>query len=221
MSVAPGEIVSIFGANIGPAAAQVGQPGADGRFPTSAGGVSVTFDNVAAPITYAGPDQINVVAPYALAGRTSTTISVRRPAGNLTIGVGVSQTFPGLFTADGSGRGPVAALNEDGSINSESNPAAAGSVVVLYGTGAGALEKSFADGQTMPAELISPRAPVLVRFEKLAGQVLYAGAAPGLVNGALQINVVVPRDVVGGGQAPVRIVAGGAASPPGTTIWIK
>ena len=80
---------------------------------------------------------------------------------------------------------------------------------------------SGGDGQVIPAELVNPRAPVYVRFDKLAGQVQYAGAAPTLVNGALQVNVVVPRDVVGGGQVPVRLVVGGFSSAPGTTIWVK
>jgi astacin len=221
MAVAPGEIVSIFGANIGPAVGQSTRPGADGRLPTSVEGFSVTFDQLAAPITYAGQNQLNVVVPYGLAGRTTTTVTVRRPAGNLANSVSVSPTFPGIFTANGTGMGPVAALNEDGSINSQSNPAPPGSVVVLYGTGAGVLERSFADGEVMPAQLVSPAARVLVRFDKLSGQVQYAGAAPLLVNGALQVNVVVPPEVVGGGQVPVRLIAGGYSSPPGTTIWIR
>jgi uncharacterized protein (TIGR03437 family) len=221
MFAAPGEIVSIFGENIGPASAQSPRPGADGRMPTAVSGVSVTFDNVAAPITFAGPNQINVIVPYAVSGRTATTIVVRGPRGNLANTVSVLETFPGLFTYDGSGRGPVAALNQDGSINSESNPAAPGSVVVLYGTGAGVLEQSFADGQVIGSVLVAPRAPVYVRFDKLAGQVQFAGAAPSLVNGVLQVNVVIPRDVVGGGQAPVRLVVGSNSSPPGSTIWVR
>jgi uncharacterized protein (TIGR03437 family) len=62
---------------------------------------------------------------------------------------------------------------------------------------------------------------VYVRFDKLAGHVFYAGGAPTLVNGALQVNVIVPHDLVGGGAVPVRLVAGTFASPPGTTIWVK
>ena len=109
----------------------------------------------------------------------------------------------------------MAALNQDSSLNSAANPAAPGSVVVLYGTGAGVLQKSFPDGQVIPAELVSPVAPVYVRFDKLAGEVQFAGAAPTLVNGALQVNVAVPRDIAGGGQVPVRLVVGGSSSAPG------
>jgi uncharacterized protein (TIGR03437 family) len=220
-AVAPGEIVAIFGTNIGPATTQPGQIGSDGRLATSIGGVSVTFGGLPAPITYASPNQMNVIAPYGIAGVPLVSVAVRTPAGNLTFSVTVVDTVPGLYTYDGSGQGPVAALNQEGSINSAANPAAPGSVVVLFGTGAGVLAKSFPDGQIMGSELVSPTAPVLVRFDKLAGQVLYAGAAPTLVNGALQVNAVVPSDLVGGGQVSVRIVSGTSSSPPGTTIWIK
>lgn len=221
MTVAPGEIVSFFGTDIGPATAQTARPGADGLFPTTLGGVSVAFDQLLAPVLYAGPGQINVVVPYGLAGRTTSTVTVRSPRGNLAIGIGVVPTLPGLFTANGTGQGPVAALNEDGSVNSESNPAAPGAVVVLYGTGLGALERSYADGATIPRELAPARSTVYARFDKLGGHVFYAGAVPTLVNGAAQVNVILPHDLVGGGAIPVRLVAGTYASPPGTTIWVK
>jgi uncharacterized protein (TIGR03437 family) len=219
--VAPGEIVSIFGSGIGPANGRSTQPGAEGRMPTSVDGVSVTFDGVPAPITYAGPDQINAIVPYAVAGRTTTQVAVRRPSGNLSAAAAVVEAVPGLFTYDGSGKGAVAALNQDGSINTAQNPAAPGSVVVLYAAGAGQFTKAFPDGQVVGAELVAAKAPVYVRFERLAGEVQYAGVAPYLVSGALQVNVTVPRDLVGGGAVPVRLIAGTAASPPGTTIWIR
>lgn len=219
--VAPGEMVSIFGAGIGPASSGRTQSGADGKMPTSVDGVSVTFNGTPAPITFAGPDQINVIVPYSVAGQAQTQIVVRRPSGNLSDVAAVTETIPGLFTYDGSGTGPVAALNEDGSINSAANPAAPGSVVVLYATGAGEFAKSFADGAILGAELVSPKAPVYVRFDRLPAVVTYAGVAPYLVNGALQVNAVIPKELIGGGAIAVRIVAGTSASPPGTTIWVK
>jgi astacin len=220
-AVAPGEMVAIFGSGIGPAAAQSGKIGTDGLLATTIGGVSVTFDRYAAPITYAAPDQINVIVPYGVTGQTATTVTVRNASKILPLSLAVVETVPGLFTYDGSGKGPVAALNEDGTVNSANNPAAPGSVVVLFATGAGVFEKSFADGQIIGAELAAPKAPVYVRFDKLPGSVVYAGVAPTLVNGALQVNVRVPNDAVGGGQVPVRLTVGSYSSPPGTTIWIK
>ena len=218
--VAPGELVSAFGEGIGPAGQQFPAPGNDGKLPTSVAGVSVLFDQTAAPITYAGPNQINVVVPFNLAGKTQTTVTVKNAAGSAAVGILVADTSPGLFTYNGSGSGPVAALNQDGSLNSRENPAAAGSVVILYGTGAGTWQKTFPDGQILGADLASPSEPVYVRFGRLDSQVYYAGTAPYLVNGALQINAVVPPETIGG-QVPLQFIVGRYTSAPGTTIWVK
>ena len=219
-TVAPGELVSIFGAGIGPTSNQFPSPNSGGALPTTVAGVSVTFDQTAAPITFAGPNQINVVAPFNLSGKTQTSITVRNPTQATIVAIAVAASAPGLFTFDGSGRGPVAAFNQDGSVNSVNNPAAPGSVVILYGTGAGTWTKSFPDGQILGSDLASPTLPVYVRFGKLDGQVYYAGTAPYLVNGALQINATVPPGTIGG-EVPLQIVVGTYTSAPGTTIWIK
>ena len=219
-TVAPGELVSIFGAGIGPASNQFPSANSSGALPTTVSGVSVTFDQIAAPITFAGPNQINVVVPFSVAGKTQTSMIVRSPSQATSFAVAVADSAPGLFTFDGSGRGPVAALNQDGSVNSAKNPAAPGSVVILYGTGAGTWTKSFPDGQILGTDLASPSQPVFVRFGKLDSQVYYAGTAPFLVNGALQINATVPAGTIGG-EVPVQIIVGRYTSAPGTTIWIK
>src|SRR5262249_34183681 len=151
----------------------------------------------------------SVVAPGSLAGKTSTTISVERSGTRVSsLSVSADVTAPALFTANQSGTGPVAALNEDGSVNSASRPAPQGSVVVLYGTGAGLMTRQVADGQVMDANLTSPQAPVFVRVGKFPAEILYAGSAPGLVAGALQINVRIPRDLPQGGDVPVQLIVG-------------
>ena len=221
-SVAPGEIVTIFGTNIGPSNAVSPAAGSDGRLPSEAGGVSVRFDGFAAAITYASANQINLVVPYGIAGQSSTTVSILRSgAAGQSFGLSVYSNIPGLFSVNGTGKGPVAALNQNGSVNSEQNPADAGSVVVLYGTGAGLMAKSIPDGQVAGADLVLPASPVFVRVGKLPAQVLYAGSAPGLVSGALQVNVLIPKETFGGGQTPIQLIAGPYTSAPGTTIWVR
>ena len=219
-TVAPGELISIFGAGIGPAVAQTPVLGPDGKVPTSVAGVSVAFDNFKAPITFAGPNQINVVVPFGIAGQTTTTVAIANslPPSRFTINVAAS--VPGLFTYNGTGRGPVAALNQDGSLNSEANPAAPGSIVVLYATGAGVWNKPVADGLLIGTDLAYPAAPVFARFGKLDAQIQYAGTAPYLVNGALQMNVVVPPETLSG-EVPLQIIVGRYTSAPGTTVWVK
>ena len=138
------------------------------------------------------------------------------------IQISADDSAPALFTANASGSGQIAALNQDGvTPNSPSNPAAPGDVVVLYATGGGAWTESIPDGQITGSHLVGPRAPVFVSVGKLPAQVLYAGTAPGLVNGALQINIVLPKELIGGPAVPIQISVGKYTSPPGTTLAVK
>jgi uncharacterized protein (TIGR03437 family) len=96
--------------------------------------------------------------------------------------------MPGLFTHDGSGRGQAAILNEDGTINSVLKPAPCGSIVALFGTGGDLTDPLFGDGQIATAA-----APTVVHGLRtfIGNQFVradYRGAAPGLVNGAIQVK---------------------------------
>jgi uncharacterized protein (TIGR03437 family) len=86
-------------------------------------------------------------------------------------------------------------LNEDGPVNSTSNPAAKGSIVVLYGTGEGQTSPTGVDGRLALNVFPKPVLPVSVRIGGRVAEVLYFGAAPGLVAGVSQANVRIPADV--------------------------
>ena len=94
-------------------------------------------------------------------------------------------------------------------------------MVVLYATGGGPWTESIPDGQITGSHLVAPRAPVFVRVGKLPAQILYVGTAPGLVNGALQINILLPKELIGGPAIPIQISVGNYTSPPGTTLAVK
>ncbi|MCU1329197.1 MAG: hypothetical protein JWN34_4567 [Bryobacterales bacterium] len=219
-AVSPGEIVAVFGNSIGPDAAAFGAADASGRLPLTLNGTTVTFDGQPAPIIYVSKGQINVVVPFGVAGKTSSVVRIASLAGSVSSTVSIASSIPSLFTYDGSGKGPVAALNADYSVNSPANPAGRESIVVLYGTGAGTFDKSFPDGQLLGVDLGRPTQGVWVRFGKLPGDILYAGTAPFLVNGALQVNVRVPADLPPGPVA-VQLIVGSWTSPTGTTISVK
>ena len=51
--------------------------------------------------------------------------------------------------------------------------------------------------------------------------VTYAGGAPGLVLGVVQVNVVVPGGVPPGNSVPVVMTVGGEASQSGVTLAIQ
>jgi len=222
-AVTAGEIVTVFGPNLGPASLVTAQLDASGNIATLLAGTRVLFDGVPSPMIYTSATQVSAVVPFAVTGKTSTLVRTEYngvQSGGLTIGAAASA--PALFTANASGKGQVAALNQDGiTPNSPSNPAEPNSVVVLYATGGGPWTETVADGQIMGSHLVAPKAPVFARIGKLPAQILYVGSAPGLVNGALQVNILLPKELIGGPAVPVQISVGNYTSPPGTTLAVK
>jgi uncharacterized protein (TIGR03437 family) len=138
-----------------------------------------------------------------------------------SVSVPVQAASPAVFALDGSGGGQGAILNQDGSVNSQSNPAAPGSVVVLYATGAGLTTPSSVDGLLTTAPYPKPILPVSVSIYGLPAQVIYAGAAPGLVAGALQVNVVVPAGAYPATYDQVVVTVGDYVSPSAVTLTVQ
>ena len=99
-------------------------------------------------------------------------------------------------------------LNEDGSINSPESPPSL-AIVQLFATGVGALTSKSIDG--LPARTFKrPVAPMRILIESQEAEILYDGSAPGLVEGAVQINCRLPTALPGrgGDSAFIRIQAG-------------
>jgi uncharacterized protein (TIGR03437 family) len=92
--------------------------------------------------------------------------------------------------------------------------------VILYGTGEGVTDPAGKDGQLALSGYPKPRQPVTVRIGGKEAEVLYAGAAPGLVAGVFQINVKVPEGLDGGAQ-PVVVQIGAASSSPEVTVAVR
>ena len=218
-AVAPGEIITLIGSAIGPPIAT--QP-TSSVTSTMLGGTRVLFDGTPAPLLYAAPNQINAIVPYGISGQNATQMSITG-GGQLIAGFSlpVVASTPALFTLDGSGLGSGAILNQDATVNSSSNPASRGSVVVLYATGVGAMVPTPTDGQVTGNILIYPSLPVSVTIEGIAAEILYAGAAPGLVAGVVQVNVRVPQTAAPGVSVPVSITAGTASSPAGVVMAVQ
>jgi uncharacterized protein (TIGR03437 family) len=135
--------------------------------------------------------------------------------------VPIPPAAPGIFTADSSGKGQGALLNQDYSINSSRNPAGRGSIVILYATGEGQTDPAGVDGQLATAGLPQPRLPVSVTIGGIAAEVLYAGAAPGFVAGSMQINARIPANAPTGASVSVQISIGNAASLAGVTLSVN
>jgi uncharacterized protein (TIGR03437 family) len=214
-SLAPGEIVTIYGTNLGPATAQGATPSA-GVFPSSLAGIQVWFGSLSGTPLVANQGQINVVAPFELQPGAAVNLQVwNYGIPSAQVSLPVVTAAPGFFTQNGSGTGPIALINQDGTIDT---PAPAGSVVTLYGTGAGALPGAVDGAEAAGAANLAAAVQVLIAG--LNAPVLYAGAAPGLVNGVFQINVQVPGSTPSG-AASITINIGGQASPLGATLAIR
>ncbi len=214
-ALAPGEIVGIYGTGLGPAET-VPLRIESGRLTTSLGGTRVLFDGVAAPLILVSANQINAIVPYAVANRTATVMQVE--AGGRTLPprtFPVRQFAPALFTVNGSGAGPGAIVNQDGTLNSPSNPAERGSIVSLFANGLALANTTYIDGEIAP-ETARPAAGVAaVSFFGVSAPILYAGPSPGLVSALTQINIVVPRNGPTGVNVPVAVTALGNISSPG------
>jgi uncharacterized protein (TIGR03437 family) len=51
--------------------------------------------------------------------------------------------------------------------------------------------------------------------------VLYAGGAPGLVAGVLQVNARIPPEAPSGNAVPVLLTVGGFSSQPEVTLAVR
>ncbi|MEO5925580.1 MAG: M12 family metallopeptidase [Bryobacteraceae bacterium] len=221
-TVAPLEMVTLFGTNVGPATLTPGQLDSQGRLASGSGNTRVLFDGIAAPVLNTSSTQTTVIVPKEVASRTSTTVALER--NGVITGTqifAVAPTLPGIFTADSTGSGPIVAINPDGTRNSMDRPAAPGSYVVLFATGAGLMDGNPANGEIMgAAKLVGPLAPVYVRIGREPVQLYYAGSSPTQVNGVVQINAQIPTSLTTG-EWPIRVIFGNASSAPGTTIFVK
>jgi uncharacterized protein (TIGR03437 family) len=209
--VAPGEIVSVFGAGLGPESGVPGNLESTGLLANLVAGVEVRFDNVPVPLFYVQNQQINAQAPYTLAGASATHIEVRvqgESAGSIDLPV--SPASPALL--------PVI-LNPDGSTNGEAAPVAAGAILTLYATGEGLNDGSNIAGRPAGVPLAHPLLPVVLTVAGIPMDVLFAGSAPGQI-GVMQINVRIPGGFLSPGKTDLSLTVGGIAAPA-IPIWLK
>ncbi|HEX8986101.1 MAG TPA: IPT/TIG domain-containing protein [Bryobacteraceae bacterium] len=214
--VAPGELVSILGTDLGPSDPVAGRVLDSGRLATSLEGTEVWIGGTPAPLLSVGYQSIVAQVPYEVPGNDSVEVLVRRGgAAKMRLFTAVQETAPALFTVEG-GAGQASATNEDGGLNSSERPAAAGSVVTLFATGEGATSPESVTGKPAVAPYPVPVHVYAVKIGGRAAQVLFVGSAPGYV-GLLQINVRIPKETAPGVES-VELKVGSAVSQPGVTI---
>ena len=211
--VAPYELISLYGYGIGAPSPFTGVA-TNGVLGKSLGGTQVLFDGIAAPLLYVGPNQINAIVPGEVAGRATTLVEIVQSFGFIgsttqSMPLFVVSSQPQIFATPAIPLSvpPVnlaIALNQDGSLNSQANPASAGSVITVWATGSGVPNVSEVDGSIAGTTSLHPSAaPVSLLSNALNGNgfpldslyVAYAGDAPDLVAGVIQVNFQLPGQV--------------------------
>ncbi len=236
--IAPGEILSIFGSGLGPAALLVAVP-SGGAYPVTLGTppVSVEFELVpgsgmwtAAPIIFAQANQINCVAPFALTTGTGRGLRVKyNTLPSSVFAFDAVAAAPGIFTIDASGRGQAAVLNYNAttqaySINSGANAAAKGSIIVIYLTGAGVTNPMpDVEGQVVPLTGTVPvvAGAVSVTIGGDGASVQSATSVPGSIAGLVQLNVTVPASLKAAKDHPLVVTVAGRSTAGLTTVAVK
>jgi uncharacterized protein (TIGR03437 family) len=76
-SISPGEIITLFGTGIGPAAQAVLALDTTGKVSTIIGGVQVSVNGFNCPMIFASATQVSAVVPYEIAGFASADVLVK------------------------------------------------------------------------------------------------------------------------------------------------
>jgi len=190
--LSPGSLFTIFGTTN---TASADQGVASGTLPTTLGGVMVSVNGRAVPLSYTGKGQVNGQIPYETAAGAGAAQLVTYGIAGAPLPIQVSALAPRLFTADGN---RCIAQNEDGTLNSASNPAKAGRYVGVYVIGLGPVNPSVATG--VPARSVPMSLPAGTVTALMAGRRItpsFAGMIPGYV-GVGEVDLLIPADMPAG-----------------------
>lgn len=238
--VSPGGIITIYGVGLGPTAITA-FPGTNPvpiSLPATTPSTSITINGLPAPLLYTSATQVSCIVPYALAaqsGNPANLVLTYNGVASNPFSVNVVDTDPGIFTLDASGVGPGAILNfnstnGDYTVNAATNAATAGSIVVIYATGFGAINcvstatstcTASPDETQLVTGTVTPAAAVSVTIGGQVATVQAALAPIGSVAGLLQINVTVPSGIPAGTSVPVVVSVGAASSQARVTMTLK
>ena len=215
--VAPGEIVAIFGANLGTSNLTQFQLDNKGNVATELAGTQVLVNGSPVPMYYVSASQIGAITPFSLAGPTAQFQVVYNGQTSPPVTVLVADAAPGLFSADGNGAG-LGIFNDTGGTIDYTQPATDGSTVTFYATGLGQTSPTSVDGTISTSDsTATPVLPIAVLVNGQNVAVSYAGPAPGVVAGTFQINIVVPMGM-SGDDLQVTLQAGNYLSP--NFLWL-
>ena len=221
-AISPGEMVTLIGTALGPQAPASMQVDSSGSIATILSGAQVLFDGVPAPLVYASASQVTAIVPFGISSPSAQVQAKNGGQVSSPWAVAVAPSSPGIFSADSSGVGQGLIFNQDGTLNSDANPASSGSQVSLFVTGAGQVIPAGQDGAVVTADsLPQPALQVSVQIGGQPAAVLFAGGVAGMANGITQVSVQIPVGVPTGAAIPVTVQIGEGISQPGLTLAIQ
>jgi uncharacterized protein (TIGR03437 family) len=233
--IAPGELVTIKGVNLGPATPASFSVTGGGTVSNTLSGVQVFFDTIPGTPIYVSASQINVIVPYEIAGRSSTNVTVTYSGQtSAAIPQNVGNQAPGIFTDSSNGAGQASVLNQNQTLNGPTaglvingtniatSPAAEGSVIAVFMTGGGQTSPQSSSGTVTPTGTTLYQIPgtVTATINGVNAPVQFAGAAPGEVTGVIQVNIMVPVGI-SGSSLPLAITINGATTIAGPTVAVQ
>jgi uncharacterized protein (TIGR03437 family) len=202
----PGMVMSVFGASLSPPG--TAEPASSVPLPLTMAGVSATVNEVAAPLYYVSPTQLNIQVPWQTAANSPATLTINNS------GQVASRTFetgpasPGIFTDQTNTIVPNATV-------------VTGQTTTLFMAGAGPVTPAIATGSapsssTPLSELPAPQNTIKVTVNGVPASTTcsnycFVGIPQALV-GVTQINFQVPS--VPAGRQPVVVTVDGLSSPP-------
>jgi uncharacterized protein (TIGR03437 family) len=206
-AIAPGETIIVRGAGFG----------SDAQL--------LLGGSVVQPLTIAG-NAITAVVPSSISFSAATVQVASGSATSNQVLVPINVAAPGLFSADGSGVGTGYILNQDGTRNSQSNPAKLGQSITLLATGEGLFLVS--EGSI---ELRSSLAVFLDGFY-CAGVGATIASVPGLPGQVYELTVILPTAAQLAANDPdltnfmfppqvgLILQVAGVSSQNGLSIWV-
>ncbi len=221
-SIAPGEIVTVFGDKIGPATLTQFAV-VNGAIGNQIANAQIFFNGIPAPLLYVSSGLAAAIVPYGIAGAPSVDVAVKYQGNTSSVTTFPAATVaPGIFTADSTGAGQAAAVNGDGTLNKAATPVKMGGFISLFVSGAGQMNPAGKDGLLVTGtQLQTTIASAQVTIGGKPAVVSYTGATPTAVSGLTQINVQVPVGITAGPAVPVQVTVGGVAAQAGVTIAVQ
>ncbi len=177
---------------------------------------TVMVNNSAAELIGHTASMITFTLPATVDGESSAAIAVvcnGQQSGS--IDVPLAAVSPGIFTLSLNGSGQGAIVNQDGSVNGVSHPAALNSYVSVYATGFGDYLAPSADGLQLMSHTVQ------AFIGGVPAQIQFAGHAPGETLGLQQINVLIPSTAPTGPSVTIQLVVDGVSTQSGVTLAIQ